>query len=234
MGKDIVSYELRDGVAVLGMDDGKANALSHDLVDQLVAALDRAESEAKSVLMIGRPGKFCAGFDLRTMMSGVEAARKLVRHGAEMYLKIFELSLPVVMACTGHAVAGGAVLLMTGDTRIGVEGPFQIGLNEISIGMPLPIFVQELAKDRFDPRRRVSATIHGTLYSPGDAVEVGYLDEVVAPDSLLEHAFDRAARLAKLPTEPYAATKRRMRASVVAHVRATLDDDMAQMTPPTG
>jgi enoyl-CoA hydratase len=216
------------------MDDGKANALSHELVNQLVAALDRAESEAKSVLLVGRPGKFSAGFDLKTMMSGVDAARELVRHGAEMYLKIFELSLPVVMACTGHAVAGGAVLLMTGDTRIGVEGQFQIGLNEIAIGMPLPVFVQELAKDRFDPRRRVSATIHGTLYSPSDAVDVGYLDEVVAPDSLLERAFGRAAKLGKLPTEPYAATKRRMRSALVEHVRATLDADMAQLTPPTG
>ncbi|MBW2528939.1 MAG: crotonase/enoyl-CoA hydratase family protein [Deltaproteobacteria bacterium] len=234
MSNERVRYELQDRVAILNMDDGKANALSHALIDELVAALDRAESEAGAVMIAGRPGKFCAGFDLKTMMLGVDEARELVRHGADMYLKIYELSLPVVMACTGHAVAGGAVLLMTGDTRVGVEGPFQIGLNEIAIGMPLPIFVQELAKDRFDPRHRVRATIHATLYSPAEAIDVGYLDEVVAPDSLLEHALTRAKTLAKLPTEPYAKTKRTMRAAVADHVRATLDADMAALTPPTG
>lgn len=230
----MLSYEIRDGVALLGMDDGKANALSHEMIDAILTALDRAEAEAKAVLLVGRPGKFCAGFDLGTMLSGVDAARDLVRRGAEMYLKIYELSLPMVMACTGHAVAGGAVMLMAGDTRIGVEGPFRIGLNEITIGMPLPVFVQELAKDRFDPRHRVRATLHGTLYSPADAIEVGYLDEVVAPDSLLDHAFGRTAALTELPTEPYATTKRRMRAALVDHVRATLDEDMARLTPPQG
>lgn len=234
MTHELIRYELRDGVAVLQMDDGKANALSYELIDQLTAALDRAETEARSVLIAGRPGKFCAGFDLKTMMSGEKAARALVKHGAGMYLKIYDLSLPVVMACTGHAVAGGAVMLMTGDTRIGVEGPFRIGLNEITIGMPLPIFVQELAQDRFDPRQLVAATIHGRLYSPAEAVGVGYFDEVVAPDSLLDHAMSRAAELAKLPREPYAKTKRGMHAALVERVCASLDEDMAQLTPPQG
>ena len=141
MSKDIVSYELRDGVAVLGMDDGKANALSHELVDQLVAALDRAEAEAKSVLMVGRAGKFCAGFDLRTMMSGVDAARELVRHGAEMYLKIFELTLPVVMACTGHAVAGGAVTTIN-PTYGPSEVRFQLEDARASILVTVPMFLE--------------------------------------------------------------------------------------------
>jgi len=234
MSNDAVRYELQESVAVLQMDDGKANALSHGLIDELMAALDRAEKEASAVLLSGRPGRLCAGFDLKTMMAGVEQARELVTHGAEMYLRIYEFPAPVVVACTGHAMAGGAVLLLTADTRIGVDGPFKIGLNEISIGMPLPHFVQELAQDRLASTHRVAATIQATVYDPATAITVGYLDRVVAPDDLAAKATAAAATLAKLPTEPYGLTKRRMREPITARVRAILAEDMARLTPPQG
>ncbi len=234
MSNDVVHYEQQGAVAVLRMDDGKANALSHPLIDQLLAALDRAEKEAKAVLLTGRPGRFCAGFDLRTMMSSVEAARELVTHGAEMYLRLYEFPAPVVLACTGHAMAGGAVLLLTADTRLGADGDFKIGFNEISIGMPLPVFVQELAQDRLDPRHRVAATIQATIYDPRAAVDVGYLDRVVAPDDLAAEALALAEQLATLPTEPHGLTKRRMRAPITERVRATLAEDMKRLTPPQG
>ncbi len=234
MSNDALRYELRGSVAVLQMDDGKANALSHSLIDELWAGLDRAEKEATAVLLAGRPGRLCAGFDLQTMTSGVQAARDLVTHGAELYLRLYEFPAPVVIACTGHAMAGGAVLLLTADTRIGAAGPFKIGLNEISIGMPLPLFVMELAQDRLAPAHRVAATIQATVYDPATAVDVGYLDRVVAPDDLAEEAMTVAAELAKLPTEPYGLTKQRMRAPLAQRVRATLAEDMARLTPPHG
>ncbi|MBW2455504.1 MAG: crotonase/enoyl-CoA hydratase family protein [Deltaproteobacteria bacterium] len=234
MSNDAVRYELRGSVAVLQMDDGKANALSHSLIDELLAALDRAEKEATAVLLTGRPGKLCAGFDLRTMMSGVQAARDLVTHGAEMYLRLYEFPAPVVVVCTGHAMAGGAVLLLTADTRLGADGPFKIGLNEISIGMPLPLFVQELARDRLATAHRVAATIQATIYDPASAVEVGFLDRVVAPDELADEAMKVATELAKLPAEAHGLTKQRMRAPVADRVRATLAEDMARITPPQG
>ena len=234
MSNDAVRYELQESVAVLQMDDGKANALSHGLIDELMAALDRAEKEASAVLLSGRPGRLCAGFDLKTMMAGVEQARELVTHGAEMYLRIYEFPAPVVVACTGHAMAGGAVLLLTADTRIGVDGPFKIGLNEISIGMPLPHFVQELAQDRLASTHRVAATIQATVYDPATAITVGYLDRVVAPDDLAAEATAAVVTLAKLPTEPYGLTKRRMREPITARVRAILAEDMARLTPPQG
>ncbi len=234
MSNDVVHYEQQGAVAVIRMDDGKANALSHSLIDQLVAAFDRAEKEATAVLLTGRPGKFCAGFDLRTMMAGVQQARELVTHGAEMYLRLYDFPAPVVLACSGHAMAGGAVMLLTADTRIGVEGDFKIGLNEVSIGMTLPLFVLELAQDRIAPKHRVAATIQATVYDPQTAVEVGYLDRVVAPDEFAAEALKLAERLAKLPTEPYGLTKRRMRAPIIERVQATLAEDMARLTPPQG
>jgi enoyl-CoA hydratase len=225
-----VTYEERDGVACVTMDDGKANALSHAMLDALGEALDRAEKDAKAVLLIGREGRFCAGFDLKTMMAGVDAATALVRAGAELYLRIYALPMPVVVACTGHAMAGGALLLLVGDTRIGLEGAFKIGLNEVSISMPLPVLAQELARDRLGKRYLTEATIQAKVYTPDGAVEAGYLDRIAAADALVDEAHAEAKRLSDLPNTAYAQTKATLREATINHIRATLTGDMERLT----
>jgi enoyl-CoA hydratase len=228
---DLVTYEARDGVAVLTMDDGKANALSHEMLGALTNGLDRAEKEAKAVLLVGREGKFCAGFDLKTMMSGVDAAKVLVSAGADVYLRLYAFPLPVVAACTGHALAGGALLLLVSDTRIGAEGPFKIGLNEVSISMPLPILAQELARDRLAKRHLTEATIQAKVYTPDGAAEAGYLDRLAGADEVVEVAFEEAKRLAGLPKAAHARTKATLRSRTIDYIRETLAGDMAALTP---
>jgi enoyl-CoA hydratase len=225
-----LSYDLREGVAVIAMDDGKANALSHEMLGALSEALDRAEREAKAVLLAGRAGRFCAGFDLRVMMSGVEAATALVSKGAGIYLRLYDLPLPLVAACTGHALAGGALLLLVSDTRIGAEGAFQIGLNEVAISMPLPILAQELARDRLSKRALVEATLQARIYTPAEAVEVGYLDAVTGAEGLLAEAHATAKRLGALPQAAHAKTKASLRARTIHYIRETLGSDLARLT----
>ncbi|MGE3675370.1 MAG: enoyl-CoA hydratase-related protein, partial [Polyangiaceae bacterium] len=96
---DSIQYELNDGVAILTLDDGKANALGHDVVMSLGKHLDQAEQEASAVLLVGREGKFSAGYNLKEMMAGPESARKLVKAGGELMLRIFTFPRPVVAAC---------------------------------------------------------------------------------------------------------------------------------------
>ncbi len=230
MSDALTSWDLTDGIATLTLDDGKANALSHAMLDEIDAALTKAEAEAKALVIVGRPGKFSAGFDLQVMMSGPANAAELVGKGARVLLRLYELPLPVIGACTGHAVAGGALTLLCTDTRIGVEGDFKIGLNEVAIGMTMPLLAQELARDRLDPRRLTEATVQAHMYAPAEAVQVGYLDRVVAPDALLSTANETAAALAKLPKKAYGETKRRVRAPMIAHARATLQQDLAELT----
>jgi enoyl-CoA hydratase len=98
---DPVCYELRGSIAVVTLDDGKANALSPDVIAQIHASLDRAEKEAKALLLVGRPGRFSAGFDLSVMRQGGDVVASLVRAGAELALRLYEFPMPVVMACTG-------------------------------------------------------------------------------------------------------------------------------------
>lgn len=227
-----VKYTLEDDVAHIQLDDGKANALSFDLMDALLAALDRAESEARAVLLSGRPGRFSAGFDLRVMTTSMDAAITMLRRGAQVYTRLYGFPRPVVMACTGHAVAGGSLLLLTGDRRLGVSGDFKIGLNEVAIQMTLPRLGMELARDRLAPRRLTEATLFARLYAPDEAAEVGYLDAVVEPEALMPQAMAEAQALSKLPAQAFAGTKVRLREYTLARIGERLEADFAELAAP--
>ena len=227
-----LTYTLEDSVAVIRMDDGKANALSVEMIDALLAALDRAEQEAKAIVLAGRPERFCAGFDLRVMMSGPEQATALLTRGSELLMRLYEAKLPLVIACTGHALAGGALVVLTGDLRIGAQGAFKIGLNEVAIGLPVPVLAMELARDRLATSELPRATLMAQIYAPDEAVRAGYLDEVVPPGELLARAKAEAARLGALPNQAYRATKTRLRKATVDHIRSSLAADMATIMKP--
>jgi enoyl-CoA hydratase/carnithine racemase len=229
MASETVSYELRDGVAVVTMDDGKANALSHAVIDALRVCLDRAEREARAVLLTGRDKRLSGGFDLRVMTSSPEATRNLVTAGAELMLRLYTFPRPVVVACNGHALAAGAIFLLVADARVGADGEFKIGLNEVAIQLTLPIFAMELARDRLSKRHFTAAATQARIYDPVTAKDAGYLDATVQPAALFETALEQAQRLAGLPDPAFRNTKQRERAATVQRIRETLAADMAQL-----
>ncbi len=230
MADAAIRYEIREQVAVLQFDDGKANAFSHDAIAELHRCLDRADKDAGAVLLAGRPGRFSGGFDLQVMRSGPEGVRNLVTAGAELFLRMFEFPRPVVVACTGHAVAAGAIALLSADARVGAAGDFKIGLNEVALGMTLPIFAFEMARQRLSKRHFQRATTQGHLFSPEEAVDAGYLDRIVQPEAVFDEALAEAAGLAKLPQPAHALTKAAVRADAISYMRKTLEDDMKKMT----
>ncbi|PIE19980.1 MAG: enoyl-CoA hydratase [Proteobacteria bacterium] len=227
MSDTIVTYEQRDEIALVTMDDGKANALSHAMLEQLRAAMARARAEAKAVILAGRPGRFSGGFDLRVMGAGPQAVIDLVGAGGELFLELYAHPQPLVMAVTGHALAGGVLLAATGDTRIGIEGPFKLGLNEVTNGMAVPILAHDLARERLDPRHLVASVLQAKIYDPAGAVTAGWLDRVVAPEALAEAAMTEAKALAALPRRAYAATKLSLRSQAIAYMRQTMADNLA-------
>ena len=227
---DVVTYEFEGDVAVVRIDDGKANALSPDVVAALDEAVGLAETEARALMLIGRPGRFSAGFDLTHMQASVESAQSLVAAGARLAMRLYGLGIPTVAACSGHAVAMGALLLLACDTRLGAAGEFRIGLNEVAIGLGLPVFGVELARDRLDPRRFTEATVQAQLYDPDGAAEVGYFDRVVMAGALEADARAVSSRLAELRSGAYLHTKVRARQGTIDHVLATLDADVAAVT----
>ena len=218
----MLNYTLEEQVAVLAYDDGKANAVGHSFLDALNEGLDRAGKEARAVLLTGRDGVFSAGFDLKEIQQGADAAAALVGRGAELMLRLFSFPLPVVAAASGHAIAAGAFLLLAADTRIGAAGDFRIGLNETAIGMTLPVFALELSRERLSKRHQTSAFIQAQLYDPEGAKQAGFLDEVAPPAMLMQSALARAAALGELPAQAYAANKIILRQAAISAIKASL------------
>ncbi len=229
---DSVQYELAGDIAILRIDDGKANALDSLIIDSLHDGLRRAEKEAAAVLLTGRAGRFSAGFNLGVLRAGgPDVARGLVTAGAELAMHVARHPTPVVIACNGHALAMGAVLLLAADLRIGASGDFKIGFNEVAIGMAAPVFLVEFARERLSKRHLQRATVQAEIYSPESAVDAGFLDRVVAPDDLFAGALEESQRLGQLPRGPFVRTRGLVRGDVLERIESTLADDMARAFP---
>ena len=223
------TLSIEEGVATIQLDDGKANALSHDMLEGIERALDDAEaSEAKVLVIIGREGKFSAGFDLKVMTSGPQQARDLLGRGAELGLRLYEFPIPVVFGVTGHALAMGGILLSCADVRVGAEGNFKIGLPEVRIGMPVPAFAVELCRDRVSPQWFTRSVQLAEALTPEQALEAGFFDEVVAPDEVAPRVAAVAAELAEaIHPGPFRLTRHTMRGELAAELRTALADDLA-------
>lgn len=217
------ALKIENDIALITMDDGKANAISPAMLASLNAALDTAEKEAKAVVLMGRPDRFSAGFDLKVIMgSAPEDVRALVNGGGALALRLFTLPMPVIAACTGHGIAMGCFILLGCDKRYGVPGPYKIGANETQIGMTLPVFALELCKARLNPQYMTESVINGTLFDPEEAVKAGYLDKVVPADKILAEAMAEATRLAALPAGAFAGNKRLLRKPVADIIAPTV------------
>jgi enoyl-CoA hydratase len=214
-----VNVTREDDVLLAVIDDGKANALSFEVLEALRGAVSTATAEQKTLIISGREGYFCAGFDL-SVIRGADPARisALNSDGRGLFRDIVEAPVAVVASCTGHALAAGALLLLAADYRIGQSGDFKIGLNEVAIGLALPAFAMSMARHRIDPAHLTSAALLSEIYTPDRACHSGYLD--VVDDDPLARALVIASRLGSLPKEPFATTKRRLR----EQLRSELDE----------
>jgi len=219
---DAVTTTVEDGVAVVRLDDGKANALSMGVIGGLHEALEKASAEANAVCFAGNAKALCAGFDLSVMQGGVEGMIELVRSGGEFLMRLYGHPQPTVAAVTGHALAAGALLVLACDTRISGDAPAKIGLNEVAIGMTLPDFAIELARDRLSKRYLTRATVEAEIFDPEGALAAGYLDMIVAADQCERTAIDVARRLGQLDAAAYGGTKQALRQATIDKVMPTL------------
>jgi enoyl-CoA hydratase len=231
MSDELVTTERRDGVLICHLDDGKANALSNAMITAISEAITEAEdADAIHALVLhGREGKFSAGFDLSVMLAGdMAAVTDLVANGGELVRKIYASSVPVVAACTGHALAAGALMLLGCDLRIGADVDCKIGLNEVAIGMTLPDWALTLATERLSKRHLQRALPTARITSAAGAVDVGYLDELASGDEVLEAAVAAAAGFAALDAKAYAITARKIRGATLELMERQIAADRAR------
>ncbi len=209
---ELTRYELNDGVATITLDDGKVNALSGAMTSELSGRLDKAEGDGAVVLLTGRASTFSAGFDLRCEQS---LWPEMMASGGRLCHRLLSFPFPVVIACNGNAIAMGALLLNAADYRLGVEGDFKLGLNEVALGMTLPWFAIELARHRLTRRYFDICTVTGTMLGPEEARAAGFLDQLVSADELVSVARERAVALTAIDMGAHLATKMRVRAQVL-------------------
>jgi enoyl-CoA hydratase len=228
---ELVAYSLQDGIATLTLNNGKVNAFSHELIAQFNSALDQAQADAAVVIVTGQPGILSGGYDLKVMLSGPQNAIDLVAAGSALARRMLSHSQPIIVACPGHAVAKGAFVLLSADYRIGVEGPFTIGLNEVKIGMTMHHVGIAIAQDRLTKPAFQRAVINAEMFTPQGAVAAGFLDLVVAPEQLLSAARDVAQQMKKLNMAAHKSTKLKVRKTLLDTLDAaiTLDKTISLM-----
>jgi enoyl-CoA hydratase len=230
---ELARYELEKRVATITMDDGKVNALSVAMLQALHTAFDRAERDGAVVVLGGRESYFSVGFDLRVFAAGEpDPLFEMLTLGATLAERILAFPTPVLAACSGHAVGAGSFLLLAADLRIGAEGPFQIALNEVKIGLTMPWFAIELARQRLQPAAFSRAVINAAIYRPDEAAAAGFLDHVVAAGELRAASLEGAAQLAALDPAAHKATKLRARGSSLVAVRTAIDTEFNQAVRP--
>lgn len=222
---ELVSITEEENYCLIQMDDGKANALSFDMLAAVNERLDQAADLGKVVLIAGRPGKFSAGFDLAVMGQGGEGMIRILQEGASLSRRLLDFGTPVVAAVSGHALAMGALLVLSCDYRIGMHGDYKIGLNEVAIGLTLPYFAVELARARLSPAHLTRAAGLAQIYDVVGAVEAGFLDEAVDAEALLPRAKAVAEQLATLDKNAHRDTKARLREPLCAALQTAIDRD---------
>jgi enoyl-CoA hydratase len=225
----LVTYQCDGAVATIAMDDGKVNALSLPMLRQLDAAFDRARADHAVVALTGREGVFSAGFDLPVLRAGGPEAETMLFAGFELAERILSFSTPVLIACTGHAVAMGVFLLLSADYRVGVSGPYRITANEVAIGLTMPRAAVEICRQRLTPAHFNRAVVLAEVYAPVGAVDAGFLDRVVAPSELRDVVRTSAVALAGLDLAAHAATKQRARHQALTLVRAAIEADTVDL-----
>jgi len=228
----VVTAETDGPIEILHIDDGKANVVTHALLDELHAHLDRIEAnrDSKAVIIAGRAGQFSGGFDLKVMTTSLEACRDLVIAGGQFCNRLLVFPRITIAAATGNAIAEGAFIASSCDWVVGAEGAFKIGLPETAIGMSIPRFGIEIARFRLNTSYFARATLFAEIFNPIDAQRAGFVDEIVPIDQVVDRAKAKAHELMPLDAAAVALTKRKARHDLHELIGSTIVDDVTSLT----
>jgi len=224
MTNELVKLNTDGDVSIITLDDGKANVFSPLMTEAIESLLDQVPQDKGALLISGRSGIFSGGFDLKIMSSGdMEEIKRMVKVGFNLLTRIYSFPRPVVCACTGHAIALGAFLLLCGDYRLGAEGDFMIGANEVRNNMSVPEPILELSRTRINKTHWYRAILNAEMYAPNKAISAGYLDETIDPEKLMDLALKKASDLATLDHPVYKITKELDQAKALNRIKSSIN-----------
>ena len=221
-----VQYSLQDKVAMIRIDDGKRNALSPEVLREIYAAFDQAESDGATIILTGREGVFSAGFDLKVMKRGGTKALNMLRLGYSLTARVMRYPYPVIAACNGHSFAMGVFLMLSTDYVIGSRGEFKISANEVAIGMTMPRVAAATLRNRLTPATFQRAVTLSEHFDPASALEAGFFDELVDVTELMSCAEARATKALELDEQAHRVSKRRIRKALTRKIRRDVPLDL--------
>ncbi len=224
-----MEFEQGSDVAILCMNEGKANSIGPAFLESMEAALDRVSAASPNALVVTGEGKhFCAGLDLAGMNDfTVEQLDRFLVAFERALVRFFVLPFPVVAAVNGNAIAGGCILAGAADYRLAALGEYRIGVNEARLGVSFPSIALEVPRFLLPPAAFARSVLEGDLYPPAEAAALGLVDELVAADHLLDRAFEVARRYCRSPKSAFAQVKREMRAPVLERVERQGEESRA-------
>ena len=222
---ELINVEVDNNVHVIRLNNGKVNAISPQVIAEVNIALDQAEQENAVVILTGQAGIFSGGYDLKTMKESSASAIALVTAGSKLARRMLAFPTPIIGACSGHAIAKGAFLMLSCDYRIGCKGDFKIGLNEVAIGMTMHDAGIEIARNRIPRNYLTRSVINAELFTPETAILAGFLDHIVEPELLLETAKATAKQMLSLNMRAHKGTKLKERESILTALDAAIEKD---------
>jgi len=224
-----LSYHIENDRATITMDDGKANAMDFHYFEEMNSALAEIESTGSKVLIIkGRAGFFSGGLDIKLIATlAPDDIDQLAETFARTMLRVFLYPIPIVAVCTGHAIAGGAMLAFACDRRYVIDGNYRIQMNELAIGIPLPSWMLLIGKSAIPAGLQTEALLHAKAYAPKEAHDAGIFHGLIDNGEDIDRYLNSEVNaLVGLHTNAYATSKRRLREKEVQEVLALLKDEL--------
>jgi enoyl-CoA hydratase len=217
----MIVIEERDGIAIVRLDHGKANALDTEFCAAVTKAFVKLKSaKARAVVLTGQGGIFSAGVNLiRARDGGAAYLRKFLPVLNKMFDTVFYFPKPVVAAINGHAIAGGCVLACCADYRLMTRDAARIGITELLVGLPFPALAFEVMRFVAAPQDLSSLLYSGATFPPDEAWDRGLIDDIVEPGMLLDRAVEAARRLVALSPQAFVMTKRQLRLDVTDRIK---------------
>ena len=224
MADPIATLSKEGDISIIKLDDGKANAFSHDMLSQVNELLAKVPRDSGALVITGREGLFSGGFDLKTLATGdMEKITKMVQLGYRLLLELFSFDRPIVAAVSGHSIALGLFVTCSADYRIAIDGKYVCQANEVRNNMDIPTQIMEILKARVNKKYFYPAVYHSDAFSVQDSIEVGYIDEVVPEDQFMARVIEKAKELATLPHPFYANTKKTAQDDVRQKIADAID-----------
>lgn len=219
-----VTVEERGELAVVRLDRPPANALNPELLEELEAVrMQLAADPPGAVVVAGRERFFSAGVDLKLVPTWTSDEQRAMVNGINgLVTGWYCFPRPVVAAVTGHAIAGGMVIALCADYRVGAtEG--KLGLTELRAGVPYPVGAISLVKAELSPSAARSLALRAHLVEPEEGLRLGLVDELAGPGEVIERACDVAAEMAAFGGESYSRTKTELRGDMLRRIERAIE-----------